>query len=114
MEVCYNYGPQRIKVPEEGKNFIEFKNFHKMLKLPFAIYADFEALNVKVKDETTNTNTQKLTRHDISGYAYCVVGLNQETRYESYRGPDAGEKFLRKMQDEKLSILKWMKEMMKK
>ena len=59
MEVCYNYGPQRIKVPEEGENFIEFKNFHKMLKLPYAIYADFEALNVKVKDETTNTTHTK-------------------------------------------------------
>ena len=33
-------------VPKEG-SFIEFKNYNKMIKVPFVIYADFETINKK-------------------------------------------------------------------
>ena len=33
----------KIILPEKDKAFVEFKNYHKKLRLPFVIYADFEA-----------------------------------------------------------------------
>ena len=33
----------KIILPDKDKAFVEFKNYHKKLRLPFVIYADFEA-----------------------------------------------------------------------
>merc|ERR1711936_437835 len=41
-EDCFTYGAQKTKLPEEGKNIIEYKDISKQLKLPFCIYADTE------------------------------------------------------------------------
>ena len=41
MDECFTYGGQKVKMPEEGKNFVEFKDTHKQLKQAFTIYADF-------------------------------------------------------------------------
>lgn len=37
-------GEQAIRMPEKGKNILQFKNHHKQMKVPFVIYADFEAI----------------------------------------------------------------------
>ena len=50
MNDCFTYGPQKIKLPEKGKNIIEFKDIAKQQKLPFCIYADTECLLTKVDD----------------------------------------------------------------
>ena len=49
MEDCFTYGPQKIKLPEEGKNIIEYNDIAKQLKLPFCIYADTQCILTKVK-----------------------------------------------------------------
>ena len=43
----------RIEMPEDGKNTIKFQNYHKQMKVPYVIYANFEALvrNVKNRNE---------------------------------------------------------------
>ena len=41
--------PQRIEMPAEGKNILQFKNHHKQLQVPYVIYADFECFNVPVE-----------------------------------------------------------------
>ena len=43
-----NGRPTRIKMPEEGKNTLSFQNHHKQIKMPYVIYADFEALVKKI------------------------------------------------------------------
>ena len=40
-------GKQAIKMPEKDNNILNFNNFHKKLPVPFAIYADFEAITEK-------------------------------------------------------------------
>ena len=35
-------------MPEEGKNSVAFQNHHKQMKVPYVIYADFEALVRKI------------------------------------------------------------------
>jgi hypothetical protein len=30
----------KVEYPHEGHNFLQFKDFHKTMRVPFAIYAD--------------------------------------------------------------------------
>ena len=65
---------------------------------------------MKLNKEETNINTEKLTRHDITGYGDCVISPYQGSRYEHYRGSHAGEHFLDKLKNEKIKIFKWIEE----
>ena len=50
-EVCLKInGAQKVKMSSKNKN-IFFTNYHKQLMAPFVIYADFECLNVPIKEE---------------------------------------------------------------
>ena len=42
-------GNQAINMPKQGENIPRFNNFHKQLPVPFVIYADFEAITIKVQ-----------------------------------------------------------------
>ena len=72
MEGCFTYGPVKVKLPEEGKNILEFNDIAKQLKLPFCIFADTECLLTKVYDGKKKNST-KLNKHEISGYGYSFV-----------------------------------------
>lgn len=39
-----NGKPARIEMPKEGENILKFQNFHKQMRVPYVIYADFESL----------------------------------------------------------------------
>ena len=98
-------GTQAIEMPAEGSK-IYFKNHHKMLPVPFVIYADFEAITEKIdscvpSNESSYTTTYQ--RHRACGFGYKVV-CHYDKRYskpvEIYRGEDAIEKFIKKMFEE--------------
>ena len=40
--------PTLVVMPEEGKNILAYKNYKKQARAPFIIYADFEALVLKI------------------------------------------------------------------
>ena len=40
---------QAINMPKQGENILKFNKFNKQLPVPFAIYADFEAITKKVQ-----------------------------------------------------------------
>ena len=42
-------GAQAINMPKQGENILKLNNYHKQLPVPFAIYADFEAITKKVQ-----------------------------------------------------------------
>ena len=43
-----NGRPTMIQMPEDGKNILSFKDYHKQMKVPYVIYADIEALIRKI------------------------------------------------------------------
>jgi len=67
-----NGAPTRIDMPEEGKNKLTFQNHNRKMKVPFVIYADFEALVRKIPEgEREKTRrTEKTERHEACGCAY--------------------------------------------
>ena len=98
-------GTQAIRMPEAGSK-IYFQNHQKMLPVPFAIYADFEAITEKIdscqpSDEKSYTRTYQ--SHRACGYGYKLV-CRYDNRYskpvEIYRGDDCIEKFIIKMLSE--------------
>ena len=74
------HGPQRTTYLEEGENIIRFKEFDKMQKLPFCIYADFETINKKIDnieyiddDDGGNNGTKMKTNHQVSGFTFYTA-----------------------------------------
>ena len=60
-------GKQAINMPKEGENILKLNNFHKQQVVPFAIYADLEAITKKAQgckpnDLTMINYTQKPIR----------------------------------------------------
>ena len=108
--VCEAYGPQRTEIPKD--TWIKFKEVTKMQKLPFAIYADFETINVKITscEPERNSYTVKKTHHEVSGFNYVVVSPYFPTKRETYRGADAGKVFLERIIKEERRILKPMED----
>ena len=94
-----NGRPTRIVMPEEGENILSFQNFKKQMKMPFIIYADFEALVRKIqsceRERMQTSYTEKTERHEACGYSYLVVKSDGEVvGSNTFRGENAVGKFL--------------------
>ena len=81
-------GTPRIEMPAKGKNTLKFQNFHKQMKAPFVIYADFEALIEKIPEAQRERTacTEKTNKHQACGFAVtCVSSDGQSSQVAKYR-----------------------------
>ncbi|KAK3093489.1 hypothetical protein FSP39_016361 [Pinctada imbricata] len=107
---CKQFEFQRVKYPKEGyDDILEFQNFHKQLRVPFVIYADFETLVEKMDTCSPNpaeSSTTKCSHFEPCGYAYKVVCSNDNHTKSPvvYRGEGAVQHFLKKLHDEEQYI----------
>ncbi|XP_028417042.1 uncharacterized protein LOC114541307 [Dendronephthya gigantea] len=116
---CSQHGPQRIELPNEDNAQLFFKDYHKQLKVPFAIYADFESLTTKinsVKPNPEKSSTEKYQHHQPCGFSYIVVSDHEKYSKPPvvYRGEDAVDKFLECLEEEQKYIqekLDWVEPM---
>ena len=73
-------------MPEKGKNTIQFQNCHKKMKVPYVIYADFEALVRKIhvceRRPAAKSYKEKTEWHEACGYSYVVVRSDGEVTGE--------------------------------
>ena len=99
-------GTQAIKMPTKDDNILKFNNFHKQLPVPFAIYADFEAITEKVhgcQPNNVKSYTEAYQRHTDCSYGYKVVCCYDD-KYtkpvQIYRGEKAVYKFMEAMLQE--------------
>ena len=80
------------------------------MKVPYVIYADFEALIRKIslckqKEGIKESFTEKTEWHEVCGYAYSVVRNDGLTSIPKvYRGENAVERFLMDMMQEEKTI----------
>jgi hypothetical protein len=68
--------PAKVKLPAKNEAFIEFKNFKNKFKAPFVIYADFESILEKHKEEHITH------RHNPCGFMFNVVSIYDEYQFE--------------------------------
>ena len=89
---CYNNDCVKIKLPVKSKAVLSYdkrpKHIQKLLKVPFAIYADFESILVP--------QTDVLQNHQTCSFGYKIVSSFEEYEfpYKSFRGQDAVKEFL--------------------
>ena len=102
-------GAQKTSLPEEGENILEFTNYHKGLKVPFVIYADFESITQPIdraQMDETRSYTDGYQLHAPCGYAYKVVCTDERYTKDTvvYRGEDCVENFLKALKQGKWRI----------
>src|ERR1043165_2557811 len=102
---------QQPKVPEKENNEKYFNNYKCMQPNPYRIFWDLECLTEKLSPEekTKITSTERIQMHKPCGYCYVVVRMDSSFNYEIishdiYRGPDALEKFVTKIEKELVNI----------
>ena len=79
-EYCLKNQAIRIEMPEEG-SFISFIHHNRSIKVPFVVYADFEAFTEKISSCEPNDKksfTQKYQRHRLSGFCYKIVCFDEQ------------------------------------
>ena len=96
--------PTRTEMPKEGENKMAFQNFHKQMKAPYVVYADFECIVKKVhtcEPDNKKSFTVKTEKHEPCRFSYVVVRSDGQTKGPcTYRGEDAVYAFLRYLLDE--------------
>ena len=78
-EYCLKNQAIRIEMPEEG-SLVTFIHHNRSIKVPFVIYADFEAFTKEIPTSKQNEKfsfTQKYQRHRPSGFCYKIVCFDE-------------------------------------
>ena len=81
-EYCQNNEAVKIEMPirvdDKGNTFpvyIKFNHFHKKMRVPFVVYADFECFTEKIDTCQPNDNksfTNRYQKHRPSGFSYLI------------------------------------------
>ena len=104
--------PTRTEMLKEGENTMEFKNFHKQMKVPYVIYADFECVLEKIdgcEPSPKESFTVKTERHEPCGFSYIAVRSDGKLFGPfTYRGRDAVYVFLMWLQNHEIEMRKDM------
>ena len=88
--------PARVTLPTDPT--LKFVNHAKMMKAPFLIYADSEA--IVTPHENDRGNTTRDTKHVPCSMGFVVVRSDgKKTKEWFYRGKDCVEKFYRELED---------------
>ena len=102
IELCKENTACKIEVPEPDE-IIEFQNYKKSMRVPFVIYADFEAVTEKVDSCTPDSErsyTEKYQNETPSGFCYYVKKEGNSAEPVVYRGEDCVEKFCEMIEEE--------------
>ena len=79
-------GEQAIRMPQKGKNTLQFQNHHRQMSVPFVIYADFEAITERIQGcqpGNAKSYTGKYQKHTSCSYGYIVVCCYDDKIYKT-------------------------------
>ena len=104
-EYCNEYEAVKIEPPKKGMT-LEFKNYHRLEKVPFLVYADIKSF-IKPLD-TCDLNpegsyTKQYQKHKPSSFCYyikCFDNKVYKPKLVSYTGEDAGQKFVEMLEED--------------
>ena len=82
IEYCQNNEAVKIEMPmnedKEGNTspvYIKFNHFHKKMRVPFVVYADFESFTEKIdtcQPDDDRSFTNRYQKHRPSGFSYLI------------------------------------------
>ena len=104
--LCEKHGAQCTALPRGKDKFMTFKNWGKMLKAPFVIYADFECTLSPLQNRKNKSHL-----HESCGYSYLVASTLDEEQREvvCYGGDNVVEHFFDDMIKESDYLLEHLK-----
>lgn len=115
-KLCYKHEICKAVLPSKDDAHVEFHNVKKMIRAPFAIYADFESVLIPVEkeeedDKDNDGEPQKVKiyqTHKACSFAYLIVSDYEQYngKFELYRGMDAADVFCKKILDERDRLMK--------
>ena len=110
-DYCFQNETVKIEMPKEGSS-ISFIHHNRSIKVPFVIYADFEAFTKEIQTTPQSDKvsfTQKYQHHQPSGFCYKIVGQNIK-RCVLFRAMDENEdvsqKFVEMLEEDIKKIFK--------
>ena len=83
---------------------LEFKNCHRMEKVPFIVYADFERFIKPIQSCNSNDEksyTKQYQKHEPSSFCYSIKCFDDEvyeSKLVSYTGEDVAQKFVKMLE----------------
>ena len=109
-EYCFQNETVKIEMPKEGSS-ISFKHHNRSIKVPFVVYADFEAFTKEIKTIPQNDRvafTQKYQHHQPSGFCYKIVGQNIKrcALFRAKENEDVSRKFVEMLEEDIKNIFK--------
>ena len=116
LEYCQNYDHQHHVYPEPSKNdVVYFKQYHKLHKIPFVVYADFESF-IEPIDNKIGKGTVQYQKHTPSGFCYTIKCMDEKI-YEGKtvlytmkeEGEDIGKKFVSSLEEDLKEVYKILK-----
>jgi hypothetical protein len=79
---CKNHCMAHIDISRDP---VKFQNHHRVMRVPFVIYADFETFNVKIDTCQPNANksyTQKIMKQVPSSFCFYAVSSVTGEKFE--------------------------------
>ena len=104
-EYCNEYEAVKIELPKKG-TMLEFKNYYKLEKVPFLVYADFECCIKPMQSCVPNPGssyTKQYQKHEPSSFCYYIKCFDDEVykpKLVSYMGEDAAQKFVEMLEED--------------
>ena len=80
LEYCSNQEAVKVKMPERG-TMLYFKDYRKKVRVPFVVYADFEAFPESISTCSPNDDesyTKQYQKHRPCGFCYYIKCVNDE------------------------------------
>ena len=107
---CFQNEAIKIEMPKEGSS-ISFKHHNRAIKVPFVVYADFEAFTKEIQPIPQNDRvsfTQKYQHHQPSGFCYKIVGQNIKrcALFRAKENEDVSRKFVEMLEEDIKNIFK--------
>ena len=103
QEYCNEYEAVKIELPKEG-TMLKYKNYYKLEKVPFIVYADFESYIEPLQSCEPNPEssyTKQCQNHEPSSFCYYIKCFDDgvyESKLVSYTGENAAQKFVEKLE----------------
>ena len=106
LEYCGNHEAVKINMPEKG-TMLKFKNYHRVEKVPFVIYADFESCIKSIHTcdlNPENNYTKQYQKHEPISFYYYIKCFDSKVylpiKERSYTGKNAERVFLKYLEED--------------
>ena len=79
-EYCSKQKAVGVRMPKKG-TMLSFKNHHRKMRVPFVVYADFEAITVPIltcSQSDDKSYTKQYQKHTPCGYSYYIKCFDDE------------------------------------